>query len=155
MITVTSDKTSRAVEVTREQYAKRGTEIVHYVEGGDIDVFASSGWRIEVLPAWSLSYEYRIKLRAPKAGEVWMDGDDPCLICYGLSEDHTMFYNNLDGERVAETDCRGFTYSAPSVEAYIARKIISEAGGNSDSNIALKAVSMSSLETNEVTPCSH
>ena len=111
-----------------DQWTKHETVIRHWSDGGDSErQLADKRW-VDTLNcnAW-LDTEYRIKQREPKTGEVWTHPEDGEGLYYVDTLTNHGYMIELGVQTVTknvddEDGFEGFVYTAPSVEAYYARK---------------------------------
>lgn len=108
---------------TFEQYEEHGEIVDHWVEGGDVDMFAFGSWVPLTCesPDFFIDTNYRKKQREPKAGEVWQIGNYLCICCDTLGK---MKFYRITGDQRFSVDVSEKKYLAPSIEAYFARKFL-------------------------------
>ena len=113
-----------------ENYEAHKEGVEHWCGGGDIETHddATDWYDVDAnRPLFAPSFEYRIKRREPRFGEVWVVGDIPCIYSkYGLGGFRFIQLDDANAHSLHANP----VYSAPSVEAYIAKQIIQEIGNN-------------------------
>jgi len=114
-------KSTRVVEVTPEQYAAHPKSIEWFVDGRDVEWQSIGGaWALSTTPCFIVDKLYRPLVKKTVPGEVWHCKD----VEYGMIITSRYDFVSLkDGYNHGDT-FDGAEYSAPSVDAYIARKLL-------------------------------
>lgn len=129
--TVTVSCGDRSATYDKAIYDEHQELIDAWVAGGDIETKTTTdGWIARVYPNSQPDVSvmkcgnYRIKPREPKAGEVWIDEMNQAWLA--MVGDDGFVFVSIAGACWCEKVIGSRKYSAPSVEAYIARKLWGE-----------------------------
>ncbi len=125
--TISITDVKRPIELPLENYEAHKEVVDHWCDGGEVEIKVNSNsetWELSEssIPRFSLHHEYHIKKREPQPGEVWTHSTLGAAVCYSSIDEYCMC--SLRGDDLYKPHC--FEYAAPSVEAYIARKILDE-----------------------------
>jgi len=117
----------REWEGLEENWLAHRDVIIHWCDDGEVEYCQGLSWtRKRDDLEFVIDCEYRIKQREPKCGEVYEVSGD-FYIVHPLN-DHAWI--RLDGQGFVTSNHQDAKYSAPSVEAYYARKFLSDAKEN-------------------------
>lgn len=125
--TVKHAGSEREVECSLESWEKHQDVIKHWCNGGDVEFRCKDFWYMKDGPKFNSQIDYRIKQREPLMGEVWVSNNQKPYI-------RTPNGRPNSGSGDAWVDFEGvpsvwynwsedLTYTAPSLEVYIARKL--------------------------------
>lgn len=118
----------REWEGSIDQWTAHSEAIKHWCDGGEVERLVS-GNRHDVLNTgepllFRTDFDYRIKQREPKAGEVWAACGTPYLRTGDLD-----WVCLDDGIVAVPTNGEGMSYEAPFLEAYYAREFLNRGKG--------------------------
>jgi len=117
----------RTWEGPLDNYNAHKEVVEHWCDGGEVEIEDHQDQWIPCEPQFASNRNYRIKQREPKRGEVWVH------ITAGVrirtpNNNHNDGWVGVDGIPSTVVDwTKTLTYSAPSVEAYYARKVLDNA----------------------------